>query len=142
MKLLLTRTLCLPDRVEGKLAIDGQPQCFTLEPPRKEDNPLEDHPAIGLGTYPVHIRYSVKHQMMLPCIDRVPGRSAIEIHAGNVATETEGCVLVGEDRLGRAVIHSRDALQALMAKLAPTLARQESVTITVEELLPKGTLRA
>ena len=142
MKLLLTRTLCLPDRVEGKLAVNGSYQCETLEPPRAIDNPLEDHPAIPTGTFPVTIRYSVKHQMMLPCIDKVPGRSAIEIHAGNVPTETMGCVLVGEERLGRAILHSRDALQALMSKIAPTLARQDAVTLTVEENITAGVLRA
>lgn len=143
MTLTLKRERYLMDRVEGSLFVDGVFQCFTLEPPRVQEYPPEDHPAIPPGTYPVAIRYSQKFKALVPHIDQVPGRTAIEIHAGNIAQrDSLGCILVGEQRLGAAILHSRDALQALMSRIAPSLARHQSVTLTVEESLPEGTQRA
>lgn len=131
MTLTLQRDDCTADRTFGTLSIDGVLQCQTLEPARTDLDPLEDHPAIPPGRYRVSIRFSVKFQTLLPCVNNVPGRTNIEIHAGNVVANTAGCILVGESRLGHAIVHSRDALGDLMRRLAPDLAANKDVFIDV-----------
>lgn len=141
MILTLERQHCYQDRAEGTLFLDGAFECFTLEPPRRAENPLIDHPAIPAGAYKVTISYSPKFRMMLPHLGNVPGRQNIEIHMGNEASETLGCILVGQFRGGKGILHSRDALNALMAKLAQELYQQKPVEIIVQDP-QKGELAA
>ena len=70
----------------GELLIDGQHQCWTLEPP----NPI---PA---GTYRLSIYWSPHFGRLMPHVDGVPGHTGIEIHFGNWAKDTKDCTLVGE----------------------------------------------
>ena len=134
MTLELIREHCYPDRTEGRLSIDGIFEAFSLEPPRRAENPLIQHPAIPAGEYGVTIRYSVKHQCMLPSINHVPGRSDIEIHAGNVAPrDTLGCILIGQRRGDASILNSQDAVHSLMVKLAQELSRQKPVSIVIED---------
>lgn len=137
MNLELHRDDCTADHTLGTLFLDGVPFCETCEPPRAELNPLEDHPAIPEGRYRVTIRWSLKFSQMLPVLSGVPKRTNIEIHAGNRSDQTEGCILVGDERLGSAVLHSRDTLQKLMTKLAPVLAAQQDVFLHVVNPIPK-----
>lgn len=65
--------------------------CFTLEPPKREDKPC----CIPPGTYAVEKRFSPKHGFHVPGLKDVPGFSDIEIHPGNYPKDTEGCLLVG-----------------------------------------------
>lgn len=141
MTLTLVREHCWPDRVEGRLSIDGIFACWTLEPARRAENPTLDHPAIPAGTYPIVIAYSPRFQANVPHVQNVPGRQNIEIHAGNAVVDTHGCILVGEQRFGSGVIHSRDALDALMVTLAQALSKHQAVTLTVEDPM-KGVVAA
>lgn len=135
MNLELLREHCYPDRAEGRLSIDGVFQCYTLEPPRRADNPLLEHPAIPAGEYGVTIAWSPKFNCMLPHVNQVPGRQNIEIHAGNGASDTQGCILVGQFRAGKGITQSRDAVHALMVKLAQVLVKDKKVTLTIEDPL-------
>lgn len=137
MILELRRDAGTADRTFGTLWIEGVKFCDTLEPARQALDPLEDFPAIPSGRYRVTIYYSLRHKSMVPLLHDVPGRTYIEIHIGNVVggehTDSRGCILVGESRLGDALLHSRDAFNALMPKLAPVLAAQQDVWIDVRE---------
>lgn len=91
-------------------------QLVTIEP-----NP----PKVPAGHYPA-IRYFSPHfsRDVVRLLD-VPGHTGIEIHLGNTAADTEGCILVGErvatdaDGFGRpAIVGSGLALASLMATLA------------------------
>lgn len=117
----------------GVVSIDGVRFCDTLEPVRASLDPLEDHPAIPVGRYRVTIRYSALNKMMVPTLWDVPGRSNIEIHSLNAVNQTLGCIGVGHGRSGNGIIHSREAFNALMPKLAPVLAAQQDVFIDVRE---------
>lgn len=131
MKLVLVRDDLAQAYTAGQLTIDGTFQCFTLEPPTGD---YGEDCAIPLGTYPVQIRWSQKFHAMIPHVDQVPGRSAIEIHTGNTIHDTEGCILVGQTRLpGGVITHSAVTRQAVQTLIAQAQARGESVTLTVDE---------
>lgn len=133
MILELRRDAGAADRTFGTLWIDGVRFCETLEPARA----ALDFPCIPAGRYRITIYYSLRHKSMVPLLHDVPGRMYIEIHIGNVVggehTDSRGCILVGESRQGDALLHSRDAFNALMPKLAPVLAAQQDVWIDVRE---------
>jgi hypothetical protein len=97
----------------GILSINGTFQCFTLE--RPEDDP--EHPPIPTGRYEV-TRYQSPHfgkDVLL--LHDVPGRDSIEIHTGNTAKDSHGCILVGQTLGGSSIGHSVAALIHLLATI-------------------------
>ncbi len=85
----------------GKFYIDGVYSNYTLE--RHPDDP--DHKCIPAGTYQVTLRPTYNGRLwtpypdrVLPHIENVPGRSGIEMHAGNKVQDSEGCVMHGYER--------------------------------------------
>ena len=54
---------------------------------------------------------------ILPLILDVPNFSGIRIHSGNTENDTEGCILVGENKVIGKVINSRIIFNKLMSKL-------------------------
>jgi hypothetical protein len=99
----------------GEMSLDGTFECFTLEPraDKSEGKPY----CIPAGTYLVTLEMSERFQMLTPHVQNVPDFTAIEIHPGNFASDTEGCCLVGESRGVDFVGTSRPAFEALMQKL-------------------------
>jgi len=95
MKLLVERDTFTPESTEGSLSIDGEAFCWTLELPVKDGLPGS---AIPAGTYPVVVYPSPKFARLMPLISDIPGRSNIEIHWGNDAQDTDGCILLGGSR--------------------------------------------
>jgi hypothetical protein len=81
----------------GRLAIGGQPQCVTLEPPPVLDPNGNGYVCISAGTYPLTIQWSSKFQRQVPHVNAVPGRTEIEIHILNYPDQTDGCTGVGMD---------------------------------------------
>ncbi len=67
----------------------------------------------------------------LPLLCDVPGRSGIRIHAGNVAADSEGCVLVGGEVIGASLNHSRPALTRIVNDLHDALSDGDEVWLTV-----------
>lgn len=108
--------------------------CDTLEPPcieMKTDRSIEEvlndktwlkslKPcAIPEGEYRVSMTYSPRYKTQLPLIT---GDSCfnslwqgIRIHAGNTAKDTQGCILVGQNKIVGMLINSRLALKKVMA---------------------------
>lgn len=78
---------------------------------------LERHDIfIPTGTYKVTLYDSPRWGFKVPLLHGVPNRSMVEIHPGNYEKDSEGCILVGENREGMAVEHSRDTFNQMMAK--------------------------
>ena len=132
MELLLTRHKSSDAGTLGSLFINGKFAMFTLEPNEDRAN----HPAIPVGTYHVVVSYSIRFQRLLPLVIGVPGRLGIRFHPGNTEEDTDGCILLGLTQTNNAVQNSRQACQQFQSAIAPALARDEPVTLTITGALP------
>lgn len=118
MKLLLQRLEFQPTRTFGALSIDGTFQCWTLEDVVREPGvKVFGQTAIPFGEYRVALTRSERFQRVLPLLLAVPNFYGVRIHAGNTEADTEGCILVGTDRLATGIGRSRVALDGLLAKM-------------------------
>ena len=109
--------------------------CDTLEPTWRDyahgGRKIKGHSAIPEGRYAVVISYSPKFKQWLPILLGVPNFSGIRIHAGNTAKDTEGCILVGENKVKGQLINSRETFQRLYAVLKDAANRRATITITI-----------
>lgn len=137
MKITVIRKTFTEKSTIGEMLIDGEFQCFVLE---DADRKLEENinakvqgsTAIPRGTYKVTIDFSNRFQRDMPHIENVPQFSAIRIHSGNFASDTEGCLLVGTGINGHdAISNSRAAFSAFFAKLEAAINTEEEVTIEI-----------
>lgn len=117
MKLKLERFQALVNCTIGKLSVDGEYFCYTLEDLEREEK-IYGETAIPKGTYKIVIDYSHHFKSELPRLLEVPGYEGVRIHPGNRAADTEGCILVGKSwDLSGVVTESRAAFMLLMGKL-------------------------
>lgn len=123
MILTLTRTKTFKDVLIGELSVDGQWECFTLE-----NRDL----AIPLGTYKVEIYDSPHAGHLLPILKDVPGRDSIEIHSGNKASDSKGCILVGANHTTDILTDSRLAFAHLFPQIEKACKSGEDVSITIQ----------
>ena len=129
MDLLLHRVDGTSTRTIGRLYTT--PQCWTLEDAVRDGPKVMGETAIPTGRYRVQITQSQRFEKMLPILLDVPGFTGVRIHAGNTATDTSGCILVGQDREADAIGHSRLALDVLLPLIADAQARGQDVWITI-----------
>jgi hypothetical protein len=92
IKLLLKRKVSKSLYTMGKLIVNGEQFCDTLENTKK---------IIPTGSYKIVLIWSNKFRRVLPELVNVPSRMAIMIHRGNSSKDTQGCILVGiNDKAG------------------------------------------
>ena len=115
MKVVVTREHVTDKSTTGSMYVDQAFQCFTLEPPPRV--PPAKPRAIPAGTYPLTLRFSLKHGRVVPHVENVPGFSQIEIHIGNFPKDTLACTLVGLVRGVDSVGSSASAFEPLLAKM-------------------------
>ena len=110
--------------------------CDTLEPTWRDYEhgayKVKGRSAIPEGRYAVVISWSPKLKAWLPILLGVPKFEGIRIHAGNTARDTEGCILVGKNKLVGQVVDSRIWLHRLKQKIVEAKDRGEAVWITVK----------
>lgn len=87
--------------------------------------------AIPRGRYEVVITFSPHFETDLPLLLNVPGYTAVRIHWGNKAADTDGCILVGSTAEGNLIYKSRAAFELLFPKIKSALSAGEKVFITV-----------
>lgn len=104
MRIQLTRLDITDKGIFGHLSFPGF-DCVTLENDEKE---------VPCGTYKVTL-YQAPTYGLCPLL-HVPGRSYILLHPGNWETNSKGCILVGKNRNGYAVEHSRETFRLMMEK--------------------------
>lgn len=113
MKLVVKRKAFLNDCTTGELHIDGKFFCYTLEDTVR-DKKIDKITAIPYGKYKLILDFSNRFQKIMPHVLDVPGFEGIRIHPGNSATDTEGCLLLG-NKLGKGFVgNSRDAFTNFM----------------------------
>ena len=125
--------------VDANVNVDeGTYFCDTLEPPVREVKTksrggITQKPfAIPEGRYPVVITYSPKFRKWLPLLLNVPQFSGIRIHAGNTPKDTQGCILVGENKQVGQLQNSTLWLNRLKQKIVEAKERGEGVWISVK----------
>lgn len=118
MKIIVKRRFLGKDYTIGDMYLDGQWFCNTLEDTvRPAGQKVYSKTAIPAGKYKVIKTMSPRFKKILPLICDVPGFAGVRIHAGNTAADTEGCILVGENKVKGKVINSKITMNKLMAKL-------------------------
>ncbi len=135
MEIILQRIAKRKSYTIGKLSIGGTYFCDTLEPTWRDYQhgayKVKGRSAIPEGRYAVVISYSPKLKQWLPILLGVPNFSGIRIHAGNTATDTEGCILVGKNKLVGQLVDSRIWLHRLKKKIVEAKDKDEAVWSTI-----------
>lgn len=118
---------------EGKLYIDGEFECYTVEDAIRIAK-VQNKTAIPAGAYNVVMTMSTRFGKVMPLLENVPGFTGVRIHAGNSSKDTEGCIIVGaindksdDDFIGG----SKIAVARLYPKIVDALASNEKVTLEV-----------
>ena len=117
----------------GRLLI-GDYSCDTLEDTVREGGVKIPHmTAIPAGRYEVVITQSPRFRCPMPLLLNVPGFSGVRIHWGNTAKDTDGCILVGENKAKGQVLNSRKAYRAVQGLLKEHL-KKEKVYVDIVNL--------
>jgi len=102
------------DGIIGVLTIDGKADCLTMQPDERDQ-----HFSIPVGSYLCKRFHGKRWQDTFEIV--VPGHTALLFHSGNRESDTEGCILLGEEvgELGgkRAVLASGKAFSEFMKKM-------------------------
>lgn len=133
MKLLLRRIYKASNYTIGKLYVDNEYFCDTLEDTVRDlpwscentekgqsckcEEKIYGKTAIPEGKYKIILSMSNRFKKILPEILKVPHFLGIRIHSGNTENDTEGCILVGENTTKGKVLNSRNTMEKLMKKL-------------------------
>lgn len=117
MKLTLKRIALRPTYTIGKLYIDDAYFCDTLEDTVRDTNKsgkfdngeqkIKGKTAIPYGTYEIKWTYSPRFKKYTPQLMNVPSFEGIRVHAGNTSADTEGCLILGENKQVGKVLNSR-----------------------------------
>ena len=138
MQLTLNRFDMTDDCTIGKLSIDGEFFCYTLEDRVREVSgadvltwKIPGVTAIPRGNYRIVKSFSNRFQHDTLQLIGVPGFLGIRIHAGNTSANTEGCILVGLTAGDEAIYRSKEALRMLEDELFPVLVRNVDVFLKI-----------
>lgn len=151
MKLLLKRIAKKPTYTIGKLYVDGQYFCDTIEDKDRgltQNMSLDaikrikivNETAIPTGTYKVVInvvspRFGGKdfykknaNGGRLPRLLNTPGFDGVLMHCGNTAADSAGCLIVGRNKAVGKVLESKETFIKLYKKLQEA---KDGITITI-----------
>ena len=144
MQLTVAREPSTEESTPGRLLVNDVFECFTLEDRVREVPGVQvaawkvpGRTAIPVGSYSVVIDPSTRFDKDMPHILDVPGFDGVRIHSGNTSADTEGCILLGQNRNGPdEVYNSRAAFNAFFPKLQQAIRDDETVTITIAAARP------
>jgi hypothetical protein len=118
VSLVLIRDTFTKESIIGKLYVDGEMFCDTLELPYKDNQRRIS--SIPIGEYKLRLRYpreSGTRDYLHLLIQDVPNRDYILFHKGNKAEDSRGCILVGQKRQQDFVSNSSLAMDLLMQEI-------------------------
>lgn len=148
MNIVIKRIAKKPKYTIGKLYIDGEFFCNTLEDTdRGLDSSMSlseikakkvyGETAIPYGTYRVVTNvispkfkdrtWAKPYEGKLPRLLNVPGFEGVLIHVGNSAEDSLGCVLLGKNTVVGKVVDSQTTFKAFMNKIK----NQKLITLTI-----------
>lgn len=141
MKLTLQREYLKDNYTIGKLYIDGKYFCDTLEDKNRDLNKngkfdngetkVYGQTCIPYGMYKVVVNMSPKFGRELPRLIDVPSFTGILIHRGNKPENTDGCILVGENKVKGQVINSTKYEIELVKLMKEASQKGEEITINI-----------
>ena len=117
MEIVVKRIALKPTYTIGKLYIDGEYFCDTLEDTVRDLNKngkfdngekkVYGGTAIPYGKYEVKWTYSHRFKKYTPQLMNVPSFEGIRIHSGNSSKDSSGCLLLGENKQVGKVLNSK-----------------------------------
>lgn len=127
-ELTIEREILNNESTIGSLFINEDFFCYTLEDTdRGLDSSMSveqilkikkpGKTAIPIGSYDVKILMSPRFKKLFPKVLNVKGFDGILFHAGNAASDTDGCILVGTLYEHNKILESRPIFKELMDKL-------------------------
>ena len=155
MELILKRIALRNEYTIGKLYVDGEYVCDTIEDTVRDldkdgkfangEMKIPGKTAIPYGRYEITMKvkspkysnfskysWAKKYDGYLPRLLNVPHFDGVLIHVGNSAMDSESCVLVGENKVVGKVINSVNTFRRLMDDyLVPAKKRNEKIVITI-----------
>lgn len=132
MKLKLYRKFLGNKYTIGKLFINDEYICDTFEDVvRSEGVKVYGETAIPYGIYEIVLTMSPRFKKVLPLLLDVPHFEGVRIHTGNTEKDTEGCILVGYNKVKGKVINSKIAFDKVMKYLELATINNEKITIEV-----------
>ena len=141
MKLTVLRAPSHGGATIGKLYIDGVFACNTLEDEVREiaGQPVHEWKikgctAIPVGVYRVTLESSPRFGPDTLTLLDVPGFQYIRVHAGNTASDTEGCLLLGLRTTDVSLVGgtSRPAVELVKREVRAAIERGEIVEIDIQ----------
>ena len=118
INLLLIRDTLNDVSTMGKLFLNGEEFCDTLELPWKQNQ--RSISCIPAGEYDARLRLpreSATREYIHLLVKDVPNRSYILVHIGNTTADTKGCILVGQSRKQHFVGNSTLAMDLLIKEI-------------------------
>ena len=141
MQLRLERLWPKPTYTVGRLYVDGQLFCNTLEDKVADLNrngvfdgtekKVPGETAIPYGTYRVFYGWSPRFGRNLPRLLNVTAFEGILIHPGNTAEDSAGCILVGKNSEVGRLTQSRYYSDELNNLIDAAQRRGENITIEI-----------
>ena len=153
MQLLLKRIYTCSGYTIGHLYVDNVYLCDTLEDTDRglsQDMTVEQIKkikipkvtSIPIGVYKILMnvispKYSKRQYYIdvcggkVPRLDNVPGFSGVLLHCGNVAEDTEGCILVGRNLVKGKVLYSKATFEKLYTILKSAYNKGDEITLRI-----------
>lgn len=132
MNIILQRLVDSGNETFGVILKDGKPMFTTLEPSWK--NNQQNVSCIPPGRYKCKKMFSNRFKKELFEIQNVPDRTVVEIHVGNSAIDTHGCILLGMSYSlsSNAIVNSTLAFNSFMSMMP------DEFTITINDVVVRG----
>ena len=147
MKLTLKRIALRPTYTIGRLYVDGNYLCDTLEDTGRDldkdgkfdngEKKVHSKTAIPYGTYQITTSivsprfkdrvWAKPYGGKIPRLINVPSFDGVLIHPGSSADDTSGCLLVGKNTIVGRLTDSQKTFHALMQKIKG----QKNITIEI-----------
>lgn len=155
MELRLERIALRSEYTIGKLYVDGKYVCDTIEDTVRDldkdgkfangEVKIPGKTAIPYGRYEITMKvkspkysnfskysWAKKYDGYLPRLLNVSQFDGVLMHVGNSAMNSEGCIIVGENKVVGKVINSVNTFRRLMDEyLVPAKKRNENIVITI-----------